>query len=34
VVGATFAVEGDPVKAAELIDARIRAKRTALGLTP
>lgn len=34
VVGATFAVEGDPVKAAELIDARIRAKRTALGLAP
>ena len=34
VVGASFAVEGDPVKAAELIDARIRAKRTALGLTP
>jgi carbon-monoxide dehydrogenase catalytic subunit len=34
VVGATFAVEGDPVKAAELIDARVRAKRTALGLTP
>jgi len=34
VVGATFAVEGDPVKAAELIDARVRAKRQALGLTP
>ncbi|MYL81801.1 anaerobic carbon-monoxide dehydrogenase catalytic subunit [Desulfovibrio aerotolerans] len=34
VVGASFAVEGDPVKAAELIDARIRVKRTALGLTP
>ena len=34
VVGASFAVEGDPVKAAELIDARVRAKRTALGLTP
>ena len=34
VVGAAFAVEGDPVKAAELIDARVRAKRQALGLTP
>ena len=34
VFGATFAVEGDPLKAAELIDARIRAKRLALGLTP
>jgi carbon-monoxide dehydrogenase catalytic subunit len=34
VLGATFAVEGDPVKAAALIDARITAKRTALGLTP
>lgn len=34
VLGATFAVEGDPVLAAERIDARIRAKRTALGLTP
>ena len=34
VFGATFAVEPDPVKAAELIDARIRAKRTALGLAP
>jgi len=32
VVGACFAVEPDPFKAAELIDARIRAKRTALGL--
>lgn len=32
VVGACFAVEGDPVKAAELIDARVSAKRTALGL--
>lgn len=34
VVGATFAVEGDPVKAADLIDNRIRAKRQALGLEP
>ncbi|MFZ5811135.1 MAG: anaerobic carbon-monoxide dehydrogenase catalytic subunit [Thermodesulfobacteriota bacterium] len=34
VLGACFAVEGDPVKAAELIDARITAKRTALGLVP
>ena len=34
VVGASFAVEGDPVKAADLIDARIRTKRQALGLTP
>jgi carbon-monoxide dehydrogenase catalytic subunit len=34
VFGATFAVESDPFKAAELIDARIRAKRQALGLTP
>ncbi|NCC24355.1 MAG: anaerobic carbon-monoxide dehydrogenase catalytic subunit [Deltaproteobacteria bacterium] len=32
VVGACFAVEPDPFKAAELIDARIKAKRTALGL--
>ncbi|MFO7727010.1 MAG: anaerobic carbon-monoxide dehydrogenase catalytic subunit [Desulfonatronovibrio sp.] len=32
VVGACFAVEPDPVKAAELIDARIKAKRMALGL--
>jgi len=32
VVGATFAVEADPAKAAVLIDERIRAKRTALGL--
>jgi carbon-monoxide dehydrogenase catalytic subunit len=31
-VGATFAVEPDPVAAAELLDARIREKRTALGL--
>ena len=34
VVGATFAVEPDPIKAAELIDARITAKRVALGLKP
>jgi carbon-monoxide dehydrogenase catalytic subunit len=34
VVGASFAVEGDPVKAADLIDARIRTKRQALGLKP
>jgi anaerobic carbon-monoxide dehydrogenase catalytic subunit len=34
VLGATFAVEADPIKAANLIDARITAKRTALGLTP
>jgi carbon-monoxide dehydrogenase catalytic subunit len=33
VVGATFAVEPDPVKAAELIDKRISEKRTALGLS-
>jgi carbon-monoxide dehydrogenase catalytic subunit len=33
VVGATFAVEPDPHKAAELIDARIKAKRLALGLS-
>ncbi|MGX9365930.1 anaerobic carbon-monoxide dehydrogenase catalytic subunit [Desulfoplanes sp. PS50] len=32
VVGACFAVEPDPYKAAELIDARISAKRTGLGL--
>lgn len=32
VVGACFAVEPDPYKAAELINARISAKRTALGL--
>ena len=31
-VGATFAIEPDPNKAAELFDARIRAKRQALGL--
>lgn len=34
VVGATFAVEPDPAKAALLIDKRISDKRTALGLTP
>ena len=34
VVGATFAVEPDPAKAAVLIDKRISGKRTALGLTP
>ncbi len=34
VFGATFAVEADPGKAADLIDARIKAKRTALGLAP
>ncbi len=33
VVGAAFAVESDPFKAADLIDARIKAKRTALGLS-
>lgn len=32
-VGASFAVEADPLKAAELIDARIRSKRTGLGLS-
>lgn len=31
-VGATFVVEPDPVKAAELLDARIASKRSALGL--
>lgn len=31
-VGASFVVEGNPVKAAELLDARIRAKRSGLGL--
>ncbi len=31
-VGAVFAVESDPLKAAELIDARIREKRKVLGL--
>jgi carbon-monoxide dehydrogenase catalytic subunit len=33
VVGAAFAVEADPAKAASLIDERIRQKRTALGLS-
>ncbi len=33
VVGATFGVEADAVKAAELIDARISSKRVALGLS-
>ncbi len=33
VVGAAFAVEADPFKAAELIDARIKTKRKALGLS-
>ncbi len=33
VVGASFGVESDAVKAAELIDARISAKRVALGLS-
>ncbi|HBE95408.1 MAG TPA: carbon-monoxide dehydrogenase catalytic subunit, partial [Desulfovibrio sp.] len=33
VVGATFAVEPDPHKMAELIDARIKTKRLALGLS-
>ena len=33
-VGASFAVESDPLKAAVLLDTRIRIKRTALGLTP
>ncbi len=33
VVGAAFAVEPDPFKAAELIDARIKAKRKGLGLS-
>ena len=31
-VGATFAVEPDPQKAAELLDGRIQCKRNALGL--
>ena len=31
-VGATFVVEPDPLKAAELFDTRIRSKRAALGL--
>ncbi|MBG0791820.1 MAG: anaerobic carbon-monoxide dehydrogenase catalytic subunit [Desulfovibrionaceae bacterium] len=34
VVGATFAVEADPIKAAELVDERIKTKRKALNLTP
>lgn len=34
VLGASFAVEPDPYKGAALIDARISAKRKALGLTP
>lgn len=34
VVGASFAVEPDPLKAAELLDARISLKRKGLGLTP
>jgi len=33
-VGATFVVEADPVKAAELLDKRIRDKRVGLGLKP
>jgi len=33
-VGASFVVEADPLKAAELIDARIISKRIALGLKP
>jgi anaerobic carbon-monoxide dehydrogenase catalytic subunit len=33
VVGAVFAVEPDPFKAAELIDSRIRNKRKGLGLS-
>lgn len=32
-VGATFVIEPDPVKAADLFDARIRMKRLALGLS-
>lgn len=32
-VGASFVIEADPIKAAALIDARISAKRTALGLS-
>jgi carbon-monoxide dehydrogenase catalytic subunit len=32
-VGASFVVEPDPIKAAALIDTRISAKRTALGLS-
>jgi carbon-monoxide dehydrogenase catalytic subunit len=33
-VGACYVVEPDPVKAAELLDARIRSKREGLGLEP
>ena len=33
-VGATFVVEPDPVKGADLLDERIRSKRVALGLKP
>ena len=33
-VGASFVVESDPIKAAELLDNRIRTKRQALGLEP
>lgn len=33
VVGATFDVEPDPIKAADLLDARIRTKRLGLGLS-
>ena len=33
VVGASFMVEPDPVKAAELIDARIAERRLKLGLS-
>ena len=32
-VGATFVVEPDPIKAADLLDARIKTKRVALGLS-
>jgi len=32
-VGASFVVEADPLKAAELLDARISGKRLALGLS-
>lgn len=34
IVGASFVVEADPVKSAELLDARIRVKRQGLGLQP
>jgi len=33
-VGASFVVEPDPIKAAELLDNRIKTKRQALGLEP